>query len=49
MRFVDGDHRNGLVFDDVLKIIRIEAFRCDVDQLVPAGGDIVEPGFGFSG
>ena len=39
---VDGDHRDGLMLEDVLEIARIEPFGCDVDEFVLAAGDGVE-------
>ena len=44
---VDGDHRDGLLVDDVLEVARAEALRCDVDELVASLGDGREARVGF--
>ena len=36
VRFVDGDHRDGLLVEDVLEVACIEPLRRDIDELVPA-------------
>ena len=36
VRLVDGDHRDGLLVEDVLEVAGVEPLWCDVDELVPA-------------